>query len=169
MFPLLLGAALAASPDLAVGYHGHTLTHPGATVRLSGSLAEGRAGDLRAEAEADLWWHPRNQVALGVHAGPAWVWTTKRDREVGLLTHVGVQRSTWAAPTWRVDEQGVSRVPLAGRTQGVLSIGLHSARPLLQGPEAWFFRPRVSLRFPDLYGPGVDVAFQAGVRFGGAA
>lgn len=165
----LLGAALAAPPDIAVAYHGHTLTHPGASATLGWSLVDGRAGAVRAEVAADAWWHPRHQVALTAHAGPTWIWTGRKGRELGLLAHAGVMRGTWTNPTFTVEDGAVERVPLAGRTQALAVVGLHTGREL-DGPlDAWFLRPQVGMRFPDLYAPGLDFAVQAGVRWGGAA
>jgi hypothetical protein len=163
---LLLGTAVAApTPDtLAVAYHGDFLTHPGAAGRAAWRLSNAVA----LEAELGGWWHPANMVTAYVRTGPAVRLTGPRGGTWGAFAHGGVQHGIWATPTYRVDDEGLHRAPLAGDTWWHLAAGLELGHTVsTPAVDAWFLRPQVGLRVPTFHGAGIDLALEAGVRFGG--
>lgn len=159
---LTAAAALAArsGPELALAYHGHVITHPGAALRLSWP-GEQRV-TVQPEIEVGSWIHPRHQLALFARGGAALVHRGKRGGHQGLFLHLGGQRSTWIVPTYAVDEGDVSRRTLAGQSWLVGTAGISLGR------KAWFVRPQLSLRGPQFHGFGSDFAVQVGARLGGA-
>lgn len=163
MILLLAGVAAvgaSSSPELAVAYHGHVITHPGATVRLAWRPSERRVA-FQPEVEAGGWVHPRQQVALFVRGGAALTHHGRRGGRHAWFVHVGPQRSTWTVPTYRVDDAGISRPWGAGQWWLAGTMGLELGR------RTWFVRPQVSLRGPSFHGLGSDIALQVGARLGG--
>ncbi|MEN0065721.1 MAG: hypothetical protein AAGA48_26520 [Myxococcota bacterium] len=164
MILLLAGVAALgakAGPNLALAYHGHGLTHPGATVRLAWRPSDRRVA-FQPEVEGGGWVHPRHQLALFVRGGIALSHHGRRGGRHGLFAHVGPQRSTWTVPTFAVGDGDVSRRPLSGQwwLTGTAGVTL--------GRKSWFVRPQLSLRGPHFHGLASDVAVQVGALLGGA-
>ena len=159
MLLILSGAALAG-PTVHVAYHGHFITHPGASARLVWDRSD-KALALHPELEGGGWMHPRHQVALYARGGLALAHRGRRGGAHDLFVHVGGQRSTWIVPTYRVNGDELGRPLLAGQwwLTGTVGVGL--------GRNAWFVRPQLSFRGPHFHGFGTDFAVQIGLRLGG--
>lgn len=155
----MVGSTAAfAAPDLSVAYHGHVITHPGASVRAAWPLGESRV-HLQPEVEGGAWVHPRHQLALFGRGGLALAHRGKRGGRHALFAHVGGQRSTWLVPTVRVGDDGeLSQRALAGQWWGTVTAGVELGR------NRWFTRPQLSWRGPYFHGLGTDFAVQVGVQ-----
>ncbi|MEM6926675.1 MAG: hypothetical protein AAF602_07095 [Myxococcota bacterium] len=159
MLLLLAGTTALARPDLALAYHGHVFTHPGASARLAWRGDQRVA--LQPEAEVGSWVHPRHQVAVYARGGVSLSHHGKRGGRHELFAHLGAQRSTWIVPTYRVDGDEMARRALSGQGWLVGTAGMSLGR------NAWFVRPQVSLRGPHFHGFGSDFAVQVGAFLGG--
>jgi hypothetical protein len=164
---LLLASFLAAraAPELALGLHADTLTHPGLLAR--GAWPLGRVGALEAQALA--WWHPGHMTATQLRAGPALRWTGPRGGTWGAFVHLGACRGWWTSPTWEAEGEEVQRVRLAGDSWATATAGLELGHTTqAAGLAGWALRPQLGVRYPTFYGMGVDVALELAVRWGGA-
>lgn len=167
---LFLAGALAAlaAPELAVGYHGDLLTHPGLVARGAWTLAGARAVRLSLEGQALGYWHPGLMTVAQLRGGPALRLLGPRGGTWGAFVHGGVSRGWWTAPTYDVADGEVTRARLAGDTWAVVAGGVELGRSVARGPvTGWAVRPQVGLRVPTFHGVGIDLGVDATARFGG--
>ncbi|MEZ4318580.1 MAG: hypothetical protein R3F61_13790 [Myxococcota bacterium] len=158
-------AAMASAPtELALGYHGDFVVHPGVAVRGGVRAASTGPVALWLEGESDVFWHPRNRVAFVERLGPSVRWSPG-GASLGAFAHIGVEQGVWASPTYRVDDGDVRGPRVAGDVWALVALGVDLGHRLSRShwAEAWFVRPQAAVRFPTFYGTSVDVGIQLGV------
>lgn len=157
-----------AAPQLALGVHGDTLTHPGLLVREAVPVAEHGALLLSVEAQGLVYWHPGLMTAAQLRAGPSLRLTGPHAGTWGAFAHAGVCHGWWTAPTWKVDGTEVKRVHFAGDSWAIGVVGLELGHEIEGGRlSGWAFRPQLGVRYPTFHGVGLDAGLELAVRFGG--
>lgn len=165
-----LATTAFAKPTISVGYHGDFVTHPGAAGRVTWDLAGSERLRLEVETQVGGWWHPRNVVALYGRGGPALRLDGKRNGTYALFVHGGAAYGFFATPTYELVDEEVRTVALAGRPWAVVTPGLEFGRRTPKAVfDGWFVRPQMGFRVPTFHGAGIDIAVEAGIRFGGGA
>ncbi|MCB9689835.1 MAG: hypothetical protein H6738_23385 [Alphaproteobacteria bacterium] len=168
MVLLVATRVVAATPALAVAYHGDLITHPGVIGRAAVPLAAGQRGSVEAELQAGVVWHPSLMTSLQARTGLGARLLGPRGGTWGAFAHVGASRGFWTSPTFTVDDDGeVRRTPLAGDEWLTFAFGPELGHQVRGPLEAWYVRPQLGLRFPTFHGVGIDAGLELGVRFGG--